>query len=63
MVPFNSGGVGFGGSGNIEGTTATQYTGAEVLTSGFEVATASGSPGTPVNIRNSYIAITYIIKT
>jgi microcystin-dependent protein len=63
MVPFNSGGVGFGGSGNIEGTTATQYTGAEVLTPAFEVATAAGDAGIPVEIRNSYIAITYIIKT
>jgi microcystin-dependent protein len=64
IIGYDTGDLGYGGSGNLEDHTPVLTTGAEVLESDLTtVATASGAAGTAVNIRNSYIAITYIIKT
>jgi len=63
LVGYNSGGFGYGDQGNIIGGSFNA-TGATVLMPDLvTTATALSNLGTAINIRNPYIALTYIIKT
>jgi microcystin-dependent protein len=63
IIGYNNGDLGYGGQGNLADHVPVLTTGAEVLNAELDVVTASGNAGVPIIVRNSYIAITYIIKT